>query len=431
MNSNDNMSSLKYFSKIAFILVIVFLILKYVINLKPYEAVLLSCIIAVSILIIENIFYINSQVTDPLNCDECIIQKVEPKTKENFAGNINNQMSQEKQLQDLVNKSKDEVVKMIMAKPELVPSQPTQSTQSVEPSQPVQPMEEPKPVDNLGTVPPMNKSMNNSMTSGQEENLDSYIDEQNKMNNELVQTNMKEEKKEYKKFSITDDSLPGVNDLVNKSEQQSQSVQPTQSKNMVPTSNNIGPVLNEKTMNLNDPVLNIGTFGGVPGPEASFDVGYVKYQKDGLQAIDEKISEKTNIFRASIGNPEVVQEYLKDGKKYYDQIYSYSTDAPTSYEAQGSEMKYGNYNYIGPLNKGMINKAYTFVSPTNWYPIPPVPPVCVTNKNCITSPVLISDGKDYMNYANLEDFDNARRFTGDMGINIDYIKNVLNNPNAY
>jgi hypothetical protein len=36
-----------------------------------------------------------------------------------------------------------------------------------------------------------------------------------------------------------------------------------------------------------------------------------------------------------------------------------------------------------------------------------------------------------MHWAPWDEFDRARRFTGDMGINIDYVKNVLNNPNGF
>ena len=96
-----------------------------------------------------------------------------------------------------------------------------------------------------------------------------------------------------------------------------------------------------------------------------------------------------------------------------------------------SELRYGDLNYLAPLNKGMANKDYTFISPNNWFPIPPVPPVCVTNKNCTTCPIIMSDGKDYMAWADVNDFDKSRRFTGNMGINIDYVKNVLNDSNGY
>jgi hypothetical protein len=43
----------------------------------------------------------------------------------------------------------------------------------------------------------------------------------------------------------------------------------------------------------------------------------------------------------------------------------------------------------------------------------------------------MGDGKDYMQFATLEDFDKSRRFTGDMNINIEYIKNVLNNSDGF
>jgi hypothetical protein len=179
------------------------------------------------------------------------------------------------------------------------------------------------------------------------------------------------------------------------------------------------------------PALVDGTTDPINPVDATFDANYVSYQKDGMQKLENKESLEQNIWRAGIGNQEVVKNYLKDGKKFYNDILTWSTDAPKTYESLNSELQYGNYNYISPLNKGMTNPEYTFVSPTNWYPIPPFPPVCVTNKRCVTSPIIMSNGKDYMNFASLEDFDAARRFTGDMQINIDYIKNVLNNPNGY
>jgi hypothetical protein len=43
----------------------------------------------------------------------------------------------------------------------------------------------------------------------------------------------------------------------------------------------------------------------------------------------------------------------------------------------------------------------------------------------------MTDGRDYMQFANLDDFDKARRFTGDMNINLKYVKEVLNNPDGF
>lgn len=401
MNSSENYNTFKYFTKIVVIFIIVFLVLKFIINLRPYEAILLACIIAVSILIIENLFYINDKAKDPLNCDECIVQRVEPKNLlfENFETNnqvkqnlnnlendiIQNSSNQSKsipQLQQNISNTISDVIggsnSNTPIPPQSIYSNTPQTSSNIQPVQSVQSVQ-----DNVNTSTPLAVSDSNKSSNAIIENstnnkneLDDFIQKQNKQNQELV-----------KNFTV------GKN----------------------PT----------------EPTVNTGTFGGVSGPEASFDVGYVKYQQDGLQKIDRDISEKNNLFKAGVGNQTIVQEYWKDGRKYYDTIYERSTDAPKTYEALNNELKYGEYNYIGPLNKGMINKAYTFISPTNWFPIQPHPPVCVTNKSCTTCPITITDGKDYMNFAALEDFDNARRFTGDMGINIDYVKNVLNNPNSY
>jgi hypothetical protein len=165
--------------------------------------------------------------------------------------------------------------------------------------------------------------------------------------------------------------------------------------------------------------------------DLSYSVNYVQYQKDGLQQEAAKQSAQINQFRRDIADQEAVTPWSKDGYKYYSDIFTRSVGAPPANEALTNELKYGDYNYIGPINKGMINKEYTFVSPSNWYPIPPHPPVCVTNKSCTTCPVQISNGKDYMQWAPWDEFDQARRFTGDMNINIDYVKNVLNNPNGF
>jgi hypothetical protein len=160
----------------------------------------------------------------------------------------------------------------------------------------------------------------------------------------------------------------------------------------------------------------------------TYDSDYVEYQQNGDQARATEESWENNKFRMQVADPAAVIPILKAGEKYYQDIYTESTGAPPPNVAMANELKYGDYNYVGPINKGMINKEYTYVAPTNWYPIPPVPPVCVTNKSCTTCPVQMTDGRDYMQFANLDDFDKSRRFTGDMNINLKYIKEVLNNP---
>jgi hypothetical protein len=58
----------------------VFVILKYVINVHLYDAILLTCIIITSYLIIEKVLSLNNSSGNPTNCDKCTIS---PK-KENF-----------------------------------------------------------------------------------------------------------------------------------------------------------------------------------------------------------------------------------------------------------------------------------------------------------------------------------------------------------
>jgi hypothetical protein len=185
--------------------------------------------------------------------------------------------------------------------------------------------------------------------------------------------------------------------------------------------------INNTVNKLNNTMINdIQNRGG-----NTYDVDSVEYQQDGLQSEEDQKVLNNNLFRMSAGNRSVVNKFIESGGKYYGDILTRSTNAPSKLIAATNELKYGDFNYIAPLNKGMINPAYTFVSPTNWYPIPPHPPVCVTNKSCTTCPIIMGDGKDYMQFASLDDFDKSRRFTGDMNINIDYIKNVLNNSNGY
>ncbi len=94
MISTQSLNNIKYYSKFGAIIIIVFVILKFILNTKTHEALLLSCIIAVSIIIIENIISINSYISDPLNCDQCKVNlndKFENIDK-NVQKNLNNKL---------------------------------------------------------------------------------------------------------------------------------------------------------------------------------------------------------------------------------------------------------------------------------------------------------------------------------------------------
>ena len=200
-------------------------------------------------------------------------------------------------------------------------------------------------------------------------------------------------------------------------------------QNIVPEETHINMVKLSNNKNTQNTTNNLNKQG--TSIEILYDDNYVGYQQNGQENKEINNTLQRNINKMNNGNKKLVNTKLNNSVDYYNKIYTRSSSAPTSDHAETNELKYGDLNYIGPLNKGMANKDYTFVSPDNWYPIPPSPPVCVTNKSCSTCPIIISGGQDYMNFSSLEDFDKSRRFTGNMGINTEYIHNVLNNDNGY
>ena len=89
-----------------------------------------------------------------------------------------------------------------------------------------------------------------------------------------------------------------------------------------------------------------------------------------------------------------------------------------------NEMTYNDYNTL-PLNENIGNYeydyGYTFMPPANWYPTPPNPPLCVSNKTCDVCPIL-TDGKT----TELKKWNSSRRITPPDNINTKYIKEKLN-----
>lgn len=155
---------------------------------------------------------------------------------------------------------------------------------------------------------------------------------------------------------------------------------------------------------------------------------YVQYQKDGRELADTESALRENIWRASIGNQDVVQPFLKNAKTYYKNILTRGVNNSPPDQLLKNYMESAEYNYIVPLNEGMVNPEYTFVSPSNWNFLNFTPPVCVIDKDRKSTvfPTITRD--DHMPFASLQEFDRSTRFTGNMQINTDYIKNVLNNP---
>jgi len=88
------------------------------------------------------------------------------------------------------------------------------------------------------------------------------------------------------------------------------------------------------------------------------------------------------------------------------------------------ETKYSVQNYhLLPQNQntGSFEYGYSFLPPEKWFPVPPFPPVCVTEKQCPVCPTLSSSDS-----VNLKDWDDSRRVTPPDQINVDYITDKLN-----
>jgi len=462
MISTESINNIKYFSKYTIIILIIFFILKFGLNTNISEAILLAFIIGVTIIIIENIISINTYISDPLNCDQCKINldttKKDKFTDSNINANLENNSNHEDFESNLLNIPDFNNINNIneMAKNFVnnisnnIPAIVNSANNLLASPTPI-----PTPTPTVVPRTPIYTDYFNN-TNEDVDNIQDYINQQSEINNNIIEnfdttnqpTNIPT--KVVPTTSVPTTSVPTTsvpttsvpttvqtNNIVDGNIIQNKSLDLDPSNTI--NHNDYNKIRNsvdaQQDFNFNDSTINTkvenAPVNTVPSIDPSFDANYVQYQQDGKEAEAANISMKTNLFKLNMGDKVVTEQYINDAKKYYDQILSYSTDAPSTFSAMENELKYSNYNYIGPLNKGMANKEYTFISPTNWYPIPPVPPVCVTNKSCTTCPVMISNGNDYMQWASLEDFDKARRFTGDMNINTDYIKNVLNNPNGY
>lgn len=439
MISSESYNNFKYYSKVVIILLVVFLLLRFMLDIKPYEAILLASIIAVSVLIIENIIFINNNASDPLNCNQCKVSVVDDNItpeKQNitepFIGNLSNHLNElynnvmEKVFVDNKNtatipSSGDNNYEYKCVK---VAKNGSNSTDNF--------------TSNLHSISANNndvynngsKTVENNTNSNVVEGFEQFMDSQEKQNNELKTTQVVPPIATSSENNVLKPITATVKTPITHSETHNTVKHETQPEIHPETRPEVRPETSPESRPETRPETESEKMQ-TTSEDLTYSVNYVQYQQDGLQQEAAKQSAEINQFRRNIADQEAVTPWSKDGYKYYADIFTRSVGAPPANEALTNELKYGDYNYIGPINKGMINKDYTFVSPTNWYPIPPHPPVCVTNKSCTTCPIQISDGKDYMNYASWSDFDQARRFTGDMNINIDYVKNVLNNPNGF
>jgi hypothetical protein len=89
-----------------------------------------------------------------------------------------------------------------------------------------------------------------------------------------------------------------------------------------------------------------------------------------------------------------------------------------------NEMKYSytDYNTLPMyVNSGSFEYGYSFLPPEKWYPVPPNPPVCVTEKSCPVCPVY-TEGST----VDLKEWNQSRRITPPDQINVNYVEEKLN-----
>lgn len=87
-----------------------------------------------------------------------------------------------------------------------------------------------------------------------------------------------------------------------------------------------------------------------------------------------------------------------------------------------NEMQYSDFNRMPPsFNAYDFEYGYSFIPPKDWYPVPPYPPACVSEKTCPVCPV--ASDSSTMDY---KDWNESRRVMPPDVISTAYIKDKLN-----
>ena len=87
-----------------------------------------------------------------------------------------------------------------------------------------------------------------------------------------------------------------------------------------------------------------------------------------------------------------------------------------------NEMIYSDFNRLPPsFNDEDFEYGYSFLPPKDWYPLPPYPPVCVSNKNSPVQPVYL----DTMTM-DLKEWHETQKITPPDSINTAFVTNELN-----
>ncbi len=152
-----------------------------------------------------------------------------------------------------------------------------------------------------------------------------------------------------------------------------------------------------------------------------------KVPKQEIHEVEKMEPEMENSLGETITELEESVENI--GKKYENKVHTNEgIERSGSREKSGvlvNEMDYTDYNHL-PLADTYDNDSfeygYSFLPPEKWYPQPPFPPMCVTDKRCPVFPVnTIGTPID------VKEWNSSRRITPPDNINTNYVINKLNN----
>ena len=139
------------------------------------------------------------------------------------------------------------------------------------------------------------------------------------------------------------------------------------------------------------------------------------YNTDGLKPGECKDCVKKTVDSEGM----VGYKYRTDTQKYT----TGETRAEAGVMKADNEMLYNDY-FIMPItaeDEGSFEEGYSMLPPSKWYPVPPHPPVCVTEKKCPVCPVMTSGAP-----VDLKEWNDSRRITPGDVVNIDYAKDKMN-----
>lgn len=145
-----------------------------------------------------------------------------------------------------------------------------------------------------------------------------------------------------------------------------------------------------------------------PGPQTEPPVETnQEVPKCNYKYVDKDIQDMKSIAGLNL---KVYDELVENEQKAMDKIRSKFTN----------EMVYTDTHPFNTIPLGTQIYGYTYLPPENWFRAYERPPICATDKRCTVCPV--TDGST----SDLLQFNAADNVMGPAGININYVKKVLN-----